>query len=53
MSVDTPVSPVHLRAARRFKLVMQRWPRLSAIDAACGRLEAFRKAAPAAQPSAG
>lgn len=41
-----------VESARRFKVDMARWPRLSAIDAACAQLEAFRKAAPAAQPDA-
>ena len=38
--------------ARRFDLDMDRWPRLAAIDAACRELEAFRRAAPEAQPDA-
>jgi len=42
-----------IESARRFKVDMGRWPRLVAIDDACGRLEAFRCAAPAAQPDAG
>ena len=41
-----------VESARRFKVDMARWPIISAIDAACGRLEAFRRAAPAAQPDA-
>jgi maleylpyruvate isomerase len=54
---DTPtVADVYLipqvESARRFKVDMARWPRLLAIDAACGQLEAFRHAAPAAQPDA-
>ena len=42
-----------IESARRFKVDMTRWPRLVAIDAACGQLEAFRSAAPAVQPDAG
>jgi maleylpyruvate isomerase len=39
-----------VESARRFKVDIARWPRIEGIDDACGRLEAFRKAAPAAQP---
>jgi len=42
-----------IESARRFKVDMARWPLLAAIDAACGQLEAFRRAAPAVQPDAG
>jgi len=42
-----------IESARRFKVDLGRWPRLAEIDAACGRLEAFRRAAPAVQPDAG
>ena len=42
-----------VESARRFKVDMTRWPRIQAIDAACGRLEAFRLATPALQPDAG
>ena len=42
-----------IESARRFKVDMARWPRLAAIDEACGRIEAFRQAAPAMQPDAG
>jgi len=42
-----------IESARRFKVDMARWPRLLAIDEACGQLEAFRRAAPAVQPDAG
>lgn len=38
--------------ARRFDLDVARWPRLAAIDAACRELDAFRRAAPEAQPDA-
>jgi maleylpyruvate isomerase len=42
-----------IESARRFKVDMGRWPRLQRIDEACGRLEPFQRAAPAAQPDAG
>ena len=42
-----------IESARRFKVELSRWPRLMAIDEACGRLKAFQRAAPAAQPDAG
>jgi maleylpyruvate isomerase len=42
-----------IESARRFKVDLARWPRLMAIDVACGELEAFRRAVPAAQPDAG
>jgi maleylpyruvate isomerase len=42
-----------IESARRFKVDLTRWPRLLEVDAACNRLEAFQKAAPAAQPDAG
>lgn len=41
-----------VESARRFKVDMQRWPRMAAVDAACARLDAFRLAAPALQPDA-
>jgi maleylpyruvate isomerase len=41
-----------IASARRFKVDISRWPRLAAIDEACSRLDAFRHAAPAAQPDA-
>jgi maleylpyruvate isomerase len=41
-----------IESARRFKLDIGRWPRVLAIDEACSRIEAFRNAAPAAQPDA-
>ncbi len=41
-----------VESARRFKLDISRWPRVLAIDEACGRIEAFRQAAPAGQPDA-
>lgn len=39
-------------SARRFKVDLRRWPRLLEIDAACALLDAFRLAAPGAQPDA-
>ncbi|MFM2058584.1 MAG: maleylacetoacetate isomerase MaiA [Pseudomonadota bacterium] len=42
-----------IESARRFGVELARWPRLMAIDAACAKLEAFQRAAPAAQPDAG
>ena len=42
-----------VESARRFKLDLSRWPLIQAVDAACAQLEAFRKAAPSAQPDAG
>ena len=42
-----------IESARRFKVDLARWPRLIAIEAACNELDAFRRAAPAAQPDAG
>jgi maleylpyruvate isomerase len=41
-----------VESARRFKVDVSRWPRISAVDAACSRLDAFRVAAPALQPDA-
>ncbi|MDP2262123.1 MAG: maleylacetoacetate isomerase [Hydrogenophaga sp.] len=41
-----------VESARRFKVDLSRWPLISAIDAACAELDAFRRAAPAAQPDA-
>jgi maleylpyruvate isomerase len=54
---DTPtLADVYLipqvESARRFKVDMARWPLISAIDKACGELEAFNKAVPMAQPDA-
>ena len=42
-----------VESARRFKVDMARWPLISAVDAASGKLDAFRLAAPALQPDAG
>ncbi len=41
-----------VESARRFKVDLSRWPLVQAVDAACAQLEAFRKAAPSAQPDA-
>ena len=54
---DTPtVADVYLvpqiESARRFKVGMGRWPLISAVDAACAELDAFKNAAPLAQPDA-
>jgi len=54
---DTPtLADVYLipqvESARRFNVDMNRWPLISAIDKACGEMDAFKKAAPMAQPDA-
>ncbi|WP_090141148.1 maleylacetoacetate isomerase [Limnohabitans sp. DM1] len=54
---DTPtLADVYLipqvESARRFKVDLARWPLISAIDKACGELDAFKQAAPMAQPDA-
>ncbi|CAN5368013.1 maleylacetoacetate isomerase [soil metagenome] len=54
---DTPtLADVYLipqvESARRFKVDMTQWPHISAVDAACASLDAFRLAAPALQPDA-
>ncbi len=41
-----------VESARRFKVDIARWPHVQAVDAACARLEAFRKAVPGLQPDA-
>jgi maleylpyruvate isomerase len=41
-----------VESARRFKMDIARWRCVSAVDAACARLEAFQRAAPALQPDA-
>jgi maleylpyruvate isomerase len=41
-----------VESARRFKVDLTPYPLIRAIDAACGELDAFRLAAPAAQPDA-
>lgn len=54
---DTPtMADVYLipqvESARRFNVDMNRWPLINAIDQACAELDAFKKAAPTAQPDA-
>jgi maleylpyruvate isomerase len=54
---DTPtVADAYLipqvESARRFKVEVSRWPLIAAVDAACGALDAFQRAAPAVQPDA-
>ncbi len=54
---DTPtMADVYLipqvESARRFKVALSRWPQISAIDKACGELDAFKRAAPMVQPDA-
>jgi len=39
-------------SARRFHVDLGRWPLISAVDAACGQLPAFERAAPSRQPDA-
>ena len=41
-----------VESARRFKVDLGRWPLISAVDAACAKLDAFRLAAPSQQPDA-
>ncbi len=41
-----------IESARRFKLDLGRWPLISAIDAACAKIDAFARAAPGAQVDA-
>jgi maleylpyruvate isomerase len=41
-----------VESARRFKIEINNWPRILAVDRACGRIEAFRKAVPLGQPDA-
>lgn len=41
-----------VESARRLNVDMGLWPRISAIDAACAQLEAFKRAAPAVQKDA-
>ncbi len=42
-----------VESARRFKVDLARWPLISAVDRACGQLDAFKRAAPSTQPDAG
>ena len=48
---DVYLSP-QVESARCFNVDMSRWPLISAIDHACGELDAFKQAAPLAQPDA-
>ncbi|MET0679430.1 MAG: maleylacetoacetate isomerase [Burkholderiales bacterium] len=41
-----------VESARRFKVDLARWPSICAVDATCGRIDAFARAAPARQPDA-
>ncbi len=41
-----------IESARRFKVDLSRWPKLTAIDAHCATLAAFADAAPGKQPDA-
>ncbi len=41
-----------VEGARRFGIDLARWPRILAVDTACGEIDAFRRAAPALQPDA-
>lgn len=42
-----------IESARRFDMDLGRWPLIMEVDATCGVLEAFQRAAPMAQPDAG
>lgn len=41
-----------IESARRFKVDLGRWPQIMAVEANCNALEAFKLAAPMAQPDA-
>lgn len=41
-----------IESGRRFQVDVARWPRIAAVEAACLRLDAFQRAAPARQPDA-
>ena len=41
-----------VESARRFKLDLDRWPLVSAVDVACSAIDAFHRAVPALQPDA-
>ena len=41
-----------IESARRFKVDLSRWPLISAVEKACNELDAFKTAAPLAQPDA-
>ena len=52
---NTPtVADVYLipqvESARRFKVDLNRWPLIMAVDAECAKLDAFKRAAPSSQP---
>ena len=54
---DTPtIADVYLipqvESSRRFKVDLSRWPLICAIEKACNELDAFKNAAPMAQPDA-
>jgi maleylpyruvate isomerase len=42
-----------VESARRFKVDLNRWPLIAAIDRTCAGLAAFQNAAPVHQPDAG
>jgi maleylpyruvate isomerase len=42
-----------VESARRFQVDLAPYPLIRAVDAACGALDAFKRAAPAVQPDAG
>lgn len=41
-----------IESARRFKVDLSRWPRIADVEKACLEMQAFSRAAPAAQPDA-
>ncbi len=41
-----------IESARRFKVDLARWPLIMEVNASCSALDAFRRAAPMAQPDA-
>jgi maleylpyruvate isomerase len=41
-----------IESSRRFKVDLSRWPKICAIEKACNELDAFKNAAPMAQPDA-
>ncbi len=41
-----------IESSRRFKVDLTQWPLIAGVEAACLKLEAFQKAAPAHQPDA-
>ena len=41
-----------IESARRFGVDPGEWPLISAVESACGKIDAFRLAAPALQPDA-